>query len=114
MNTTPENHYAVGQSNLTATSKVEYRVRPITRYIVTRHVDTGNTGSTTERGQFDNYQTAYDVAYAMCKLEHDMEGSEPDDERFQYPKHSQDEASVRVRGVKDELKGIVSIDTLAG
>lgn len=95
MNTTPENHYAVGQSNLTATSKVEYRVRPITRYIVTRHIANEMASSQlTERGQFDSYQTAYDVAYAMCKLEHDMDGAEAGDERFQYPRFSEDEASI--------------------
>lgn len=74
---------------------IQYKVKPITRYIVTRYESGTNGGSVSERGQFDSYQTAYDVAYAMCKLEHDMEGSEPGDDRFQYPQYCEDLSSVR-------------------
>lgn len=71
---------------------VEYRVREIKRYIVTRHevtvsngfrtsVGTSNVGS----GQFDNYDTAYQVAYAMASFEHGQLGYDLDDERIKYP-----------------------------
>lgn len=70
---------------------IEYRVKPITRYLVTRFASLpghdNKTGLVTERGQFDSYQTAHDVAYAMCKLEHDVAGTPPDDPSFQYPRH---------------------------
>lgn len=73
---------------------IQYKVKPITRYIVTRYQNGANTGSVTERGQFDSYDTAYDVAYAMCKLEHDMAGTGPDDADFQYPRHKSDEGAT--------------------
>lgn len=72
---------------------VEYRVREIKRYIVTRHevnVSGGKevTGSTSDvgSGQFDNYDTAYQVAYAMASFEHNQLGYDLSDERIQYPK----------------------------
>ena len=73
-------------------SKVEYRVKPITRFIVTRHVE--NTGEdvaslvpgTDQKGEYDNPDIAYEVAYALCKEEHERLGWEPGDERIQYPK----------------------------
>lgn len=65
---------------------IEYRVKPVTRYIVTRYESGGQSaGRATERGQFDNQKTAHDVAYAMCKLEHDIAGTTPDDPWFKYP-----------------------------
>lgn len=74
---------------------IQYKVKPITRYIVTRFERSGQSGTAvTERGQFDSYDTAYDVAYAMCKLEHDMAGTGPDDADFQYPRHKSDEGAT--------------------
>lgn len=71
------------------TTKVEYRVRPITRYVVTRHFsqDDGpnQAGGSETRGIFDNDITAYEVAYALCKAEHDMSGLPAGDEGFIYP-----------------------------
>ena len=69
------------------TTKLEYRVKPVTRYTVTRYEDTGNTGSVTERGTFDNPDVAYEVAYALCKADHERLGYKVDDERVQYPEH---------------------------
>jgi len=72
--------------------QISYRVRPVTRYVVTRYdaeydraTSSGSTGFSTQRGEFDNFETAYAVAYALCKKEHDDSGLPPGDERFQYP-----------------------------
>lgn len=69
---------------------VQYRVRPVTRYVITRWHDESDgirsQGGCEERGEFNNHQTAYDVAYALCKMEHDLAGTPPDDLGFIYPK----------------------------
>jgi hypothetical protein len=78
--------------------KVEYRVRPITRFVVTRYHESegGNTGGTSERGQYDNAEVAHEVAYALCKAEHEQLGWPIDDERIQYPQHPSTAGSVAV------------------
>ena len=70
--------------------KVEYRVRPITRYIVTRwHEETDDQGrhlgGSDTRGEYDNAEVAYEVAYALCKAEHDASGQPLDSMSFIYP-----------------------------
>lgn len=72
---------------------IEYRVRPVTRYIVTRHekrtdprFDTPARSQTVEKGAFDRPDLAFEIAYALCKDEHDRLGWTPGDERIQYPK----------------------------
>jgi len=75
--------------------KIEYRVRPVTRFIITRYEGTtdedGNSdGSVAGRGEYDNADTAFEVAYALCKAEHDRLGWPLDDERIQYPRHPND------------------------
>lgn len=71
---------------------VEYRVREIKRYIVTRHetnVAGGKevTGSSSDvgSGQFDNFDTAYQVGYALAAFEHGQLGYDLDDKRIKYP-----------------------------
>ena len=68
--------------------KVEYRVRKITRYIVTRYYETegGHTGGCEERGQYDNEAIAFEVATALARHEHHSLGYPPGDERIQYPR----------------------------
>ena len=67
--------------------KVEYRVKEIKRYIVTRYEESedSKSGSVSCRGEFDNYETAHSVGYAMAKLEHEKLGYPLDDERIIYP-----------------------------
>lgn len=69
--------------------KIEYRVRPVTRYVVTRfHEDAaGKTGGSSVKGEYDNADMAYEVGYALCKEEHERLGLPPSDERIQYPQH---------------------------
>jgi hypothetical protein len=68
--------------------KIEYRVRPVTRYVVTRYelTETSNGGSVQGRGEYENAQTAYEVAYALCRAEHERLGWPFGDERIQYPR----------------------------
>jgi len=70
---------------------IEYRVRPVTRYIVTRFERSGNgacsIGGGVGRGEFDNYETAYQVGYALAKADHDRQGWPVGDERIQYPQY---------------------------
>lgn len=56
------------------TKTIEYRVRPVTRYHVTRfesevHDDGTNSGGCESLGEFDRTDTAHTVAVAMCSLE---------------------------------------------
>lgn len=72
------------------TKFIEYRVRPVTRYIVTRfwreEEDDGRSeGGSSQHGEFDNYTTGYAVAYALCKQEHERLGWALGDERIKYP-----------------------------
>lgn len=68
--------------------QVEYRVRKVERYIVTRYVGNkqAGAGSLMERGEYQNEETAFEVAYALCKAEHEQLGWPLGDERIQYPK----------------------------
>lgn len=67
--------------------KVEYKVREVTRYVVTRWHRNGDDGSAgvETKGEFDNSIVAYQVAYALCRDEHERLGYPLGDERVQYP-----------------------------
>lgn len=70
--------------------KIEYRVRPVTRYIVSRFEERdggGTSGSSRQQGEYDNADVAYQVGYALAKAEHDRLGYPPGDERIVYPTH---------------------------
>ena len=75
---------------------IQYRVTPVTRYIVSKFsksLSPCRTGELVEgqgsehRGEFPNEETAYSVAYALAKADHDRLGWPIDDERIQYPKY---------------------------
>jgi hypothetical protein len=91
---------------------IEYRVRPVTRYVVTRWEgdDTpGNVSSDPSLGsrqigsEYANADTAYEVAYALARQEHERLGYPLDDMRIRYPEHP-----ARLRG------GIAGGGPLAG
>lgn len=67
--------------------KVEYRVRPVTRYIVTRFYDGSpdEPSGSTCKGEFDSPDVAYQVGYALTKEEHQRLGYPVGDERIKYP-----------------------------
>lgn len=78
--------------------KVEYRVRKVERYIVTRYHETegATTGGTETKGEFDNQDIAHEVAYALCADEHKRLGWPIDDYRIQYPKGDERYPSLAV------------------
>lgn len=70
-------------------TKLEYRVKPVVRYIITRFAeeDSGMC-AVGERGEFENPDQAWETAYALCKLEHEQYTDfDPGDERIIYPRH---------------------------
>ena len=66
---------------------IEYRVRPVTRYVVTRYEDQLPAGTASIRtlGEYDNQIVAQEVGYALCKAEHERLGWAPGDTRIMYP-----------------------------
>ena len=68
--------------------QIEYRVRAITRYIVTRNVRGSPAGkestSIVVAGQ-DNFQTAYDAGYGLALKEAQELGLPPDDPTIVFP-----------------------------
>jgi len=65
---------------------LEYRVRPVTRYVVTRFCRVGDGQHLSTEGEYEDGHCANRVAYALCKAEHDRLGYPPGDERIQYPR----------------------------
>ena len=71
--------------------KVEYRVREVTHYIVTRYHESasGATGGSEQKGEYNNPEIAHEVAYALCSEEHRRLGWPLDDDRIQYPSRNE-------------------------
>lgn len=67
--------------------RIEYRVRLVGRYVITRyHVGADGSAPLSEtKGEYNNAQVAHEVAYALCKAEHERLGLPVGDERIQYP-----------------------------
>lgn len=74
---------------------IEYRVRPVTRYIVTRY-ESGIIAydgqvipsRTTSYGEFDNEGQAFEIAEAKAFKEREDLGWPPGDERMQFAQRS--------------------------
>ena len=72
-------------------TKIEYRVRPVTRFIVTRFEQQTNqegdviAAASTQCGEYDNFDKAYEVGYALAAADHKRLGWPPGDERIAYP-----------------------------
>jgi hypothetical protein len=66
--------------------KIEYRVRPVLRYIVTRYHEEDAAVGSECKGEFDSYRVAHEVGYALCKEEHRRLEWLPGDDRIQYPR----------------------------
>ena len=75
---------------MTDLTKVEYRVRKVKRFIVTRFEEGANAAgpwsASTTHGEFDSEVTAFEVGYALASAEHTRLGWPVDDDRMQYPK----------------------------
>ena len=83
-------------------AEIEYQIRPVTRYIITRYSrgqrQSNGTSSRVSvcsgRGEYDNADVAYEVAYALAKADHERMGWPLDDPRIQYPRHPRDHEPV--------------------
>lgn len=79
-------------------TRIEYRVRPVTRFIVTVFRAAGDEcHSSAGCGEFDNEETAYAVGYALAKAEHDRLGWPIADERIQYPTRPSKDSATRAK-----------------
>ena len=74
--------------------KVEYRVREVTRYVVTRYYESGKIKSSATRGEFENLHTAQQVAFALCRVEDIDSKDDPSRPKFKYPNVYPVEAEV--------------------
>ena len=81
-------------------TKIEYSVRKIERFIVTRYeegrgakdanrVFAGSVG----KGEYDNAEVAHEVAYALARAEHEALGWPAFDDRIQYPRRIDEKPS---------------------
>lgn len=48
---------------------IEYRVRPVTRFVVTRFESDGGMASSTSCGEFDREEAALRVGFAAAKMD---------------------------------------------
>lgn len=85
---------------------IEYRVKAVTRYIVTRYETSGpdigddgvarGEGSVRQiGGEHNNAEVAYQVGYALARQEAETLGYGPGDDRLRYPRHP-DELNMRL------------------
>ena len=76
---------------------IEYKVRPVIRWAVTRYHSyeilngKGGGAGSDGKGEFDRFETAKDVGYALCSQEHQALGWPPADNRIRYPKDNSPE-----------------------
>jgi hypothetical protein len=48
---------------------IEFKVRPVSRFVVTRYESEGKAASSSIVGEFDNHRSALDVAHAIAQCE---------------------------------------------
>lgn len=65
--------------------EIEYRVRPVTRYIVTRFEGDERGGSSSEIGTYPSEETAYHVGYALAKADMERQASVINAKRVIFP-----------------------------
>lgn len=85
---------------------IEYRVKRVERFIVTRHESiedpsgAAHSGSTRQiGGEHDNADVAYEVGYALARQESENLGLSPGDDGVIYPSHPEQVAPVDVSEV---------------
>jgi hypothetical protein len=80
---------------------IEYRVRTVERFIVTRFEsrDDGSAAAGDVRqigNEFPSGDTAYEVAYALARQEAELKGYGPTDTRIVYPSHPNETGEMLV------------------
>ena len=78
---------------------IEYKIKPVTRYIVSRYHQDGRAAGADVRGEFDNEEMAYQVGYALCKAEHDAAGTHLGDTDFIYPSRPSEANAIKDRSI---------------
>lgn len=86
--------------------RVEYRIKPVTRYIVTRfeawnlpagsNCAQADTTHVAEQGEYANADMAWEVGYALAKQRHELIGWPLNDERIQYPRRPGEVECIKV------------------
>lgn len=67
-------------------SVIEYKVRPVQRFVVTRfHRTSDGASASIQLGEFPAWDTAFSVATALAEQERQMRGLVLDDPRIQFP-----------------------------
>lgn len=89
--------------------KIEYQVRPITRFIVTRYVagDDMSPSCSEVKGEYDNEQLAFEIGTALAKDERLRRGWALDDGRMVFPKST----AVSMRDA--EAEGVYQSERIA-
>ncbi|WP_020184816.1 hypothetical protein [Methylopila sp. 73B] len=81
---------------------VEFKIRPIVRYAVTKYEYTSNggTGKSSQLGVYDNFDTSYEVGVALARGEQQRLGVEPFSMAVVFPSDVQPvvDAARRVAG----------------
>jgi hypothetical protein len=78
---------------------IEYRIKRVERFIVTRHERSddpkiaGPNGVVRQMGrEFDNFETAYEVGYALARQDQEKLGLMPGDDGVIFPSNSLEDA----------------------
>lgn len=83
---------------------IEYRVKKVERFIVTRYEYDENQRVHTNAdvrqigNEFSNADTAYEVGYALARQEAEIKGFGPFDDRITYPVHPREVKGELVNG----------------
>jgi hypothetical protein len=69
---------------------IEYKIRPVTRFVVTRYSDDldpngKNHPSSDVKGVFDNFSIAYNIGYALAREEFSRRAIDLQDPGFVFP-----------------------------
>lgn len=88
--------------------KIEYRVRPVTRYTVTRyHSEVDGCSGCDTKGEYESADVAFEVATALIKEEHQRLGFAPGDERIVYPQHPNEMRASAQKAVNSGSLGAI-------